>query len=66
MDLTAYVILGYLLFFIAVGVYISRGNKSSSDWAIGGGTLGVGIKLLGDTSNFEHSNLYSMTWFNQG
>ena len=47
MDLTAYVILGYLLFFIAVGIYISRGNKSSSDWAIGGGTLGVGMLAAG-------------------
>lgn len=47
MDLTAYVILGYLLFFIAVGIYISSGNRSSADWAIGGGTLGVGMLAAG-------------------
>ncbi len=47
MDLPAYVILCYLLFFIAVGIYISSGNRSSADWAIGGGTLGVGMLAAG-------------------
>jgi len=47
MGLSAYVILGYLVFFIAVGIYISSGNRSSADWAIGGGTLGVGMLAAG-------------------
>ena len=47
MDLSAYVILGYLVFFVAVGIYISSGNRSSADWAIGGGTLGVGMLAAG-------------------
>ena len=47
MSLAAYVILGYLLFFIAVGIYINSRNKSSSDWAIGGGTLGVAMLAAG-------------------
>ena len=47
MDLSAYVILGYLLFFVAVGIYISSGNRSSADWAIGGGTLGIGMLAAG-------------------
>lgn len=47
MDLSAYVILGYLLLFIAVGIYISSSNRSSADWAIGGGTLGVGMLAAG-------------------
>ena len=47
MTLPAFVILGYLVFFIAVGLYISRNNRSSADWAIGGGTLGVGMLAAG-------------------
>lgn len=47
MEITAYVILGYLLFFIAVGIYINRSNRSSADWAIGGGTLGIGMLAAG-------------------
>ena len=47
MGLSAYVILGYLVFFIAVGIYISSSNRSSADWAIGGGTLGVGMLAAG-------------------
>lgn len=47
MDLSAYVILGYLLFFIAIGIYINRSNRSSADWAIGGGTLGIGMLAAG-------------------
>ncbi len=47
MSVSAYVILGYLLFFIAVGIYINNRNKSSSDWALGGGTLGVAMLAAG-------------------
>ncbi|PCJ26251.1 MAG: hypothetical protein COA96_05780 [SAR86 cluster bacterium] len=47
MGLTAYVILGYLAFFAAAGIYISRGNRSSADWAIGGGSLGVFMLAFG-------------------
>ena len=47
MGITAYVILGYLMTFIAVGIYISRSNRSSADWAVGGGTLGIGMLAAG-------------------
>lgn len=47
MGLTAYVILGYLVFFAAAGIYISSSNRSSADWAIGGGTLGIGMLAAG-------------------
>jgi SSS family solute:Na+ symporter len=47
MDLPALVILCYLVFFVLVGFYISRSNRSSADWAIGGGTLGVGMLAAG-------------------
>lgn len=47
MSISAIVILLYLLFFTAVGLYLSRSNRSASDWAIGGGTLGVGMLAAG-------------------
>lgn len=47
MDLSAWVILSYLLFFVAVGIYISSTNRSSADWAIGGGALGIGMLAAG-------------------
>ncbi|NQV71235.1 MAG: hypothetical protein HQ498_14510 [Pseudohongiella sp.] len=47
MGLTAYVILGYLAFFAAAGFYISSSNRSSADWAIGGGSLGVFMLAFG-------------------
>lgn len=47
MDLSAIVILVYLMFFVAVGLYISSSNRSSADWAIGGGTLGIGMLAAG-------------------
>jgi SSS family solute:Na+ symporter len=47
MSISAVVILLYLVLFAGVGIYLSRGNSSSSDWAIGGGTLGVGMLAAG-------------------
>lgn len=47
MSITAGVILVYLVLFAGVGIYLSRGNTSASDWAIGGGTLGVGMLAAG-------------------
>jgi solute:Na+ symporter, SSS family len=47
MDMTAYVILGYMLFFLLLGIYINRSNKSAADWAIGGSTLGVVMLAAG-------------------
>ncbi|MBQ14602.1 MAG: sodium:solute symporter family protein [Gammaproteobacteria bacterium] len=47
MNVTVVVILSYLVFFAAAGIYISRSNRSASDWAIGGGTLGVGMLAAG-------------------
>lgn len=47
MGLTAYVILGYLVFFALAGFYISNTNRSSADWAIGGGSLGVFMLAFG-------------------
>jgi Na+/proline symporter len=47
MSITAVVILVYLVFFAGIGIYLSRGNRSAADWAIGGGTLGVGMLAAG-------------------
>ncbi|MXZ32376.1 MAG: hypothetical protein F4Z20_03110, partial [Gammaproteobacteria bacterium] len=41
MSITATVIIAYLVIFAAAGLYLSRSNASSSDWDIGGGTLGI-------------------------
>lgn len=47
MSITAIVILVYLAFFAAVGIYLNRSNSSAADWAIGGGTLGVTMLAFG-------------------
>ena len=47
MNITAIVILLYLVLFAAVGFYLNRRNTSASDWAIGGGTLGIGMLAAG-------------------
>ena len=47
MSITAVVILVYLVFFAGVGIYLSRRNRSAADWAIGGGTLGIGMLAAG-------------------
>jgi SSS family solute:Na+ symporter len=47
MSITALVIILYLGFFAAFGVYLNRGNKTASDWAIGGGSLGVFMLAAG-------------------
>lgn len=47
MSISAIVILVYLVFFALVGLYLSRKNSSASDWAIGGGTLGIGMLAAG-------------------
>ncbi|HIF74298.1 MAG TPA: sodium:solute symporter family protein [Porticoccaceae bacterium] len=47
MSITAIVILLYLGLFAAVGFYLNRRNASASDWAIGGGTLGIGMLAAG-------------------
>jgi len=47
MSISAIVILFYLVLFAGVGIYLSRNNKSSADWAIGGGTLGVAMLAAG-------------------
>lgn len=47
MSISAIVILLYLVFFASVGLYLSRSNGSASDWAIGGGTLGVAMLAAG-------------------
>jgi SSS family solute:Na+ symporter len=47
MNITAVVILSYLVFFAGVGIYISRSNRNAADWAIGGGTLGVAMLAAG-------------------
>ena len=47
MSITAIVILVYLAFFAAVGIYLNRSNSSAADWAIGGGTLGVAMLAFG-------------------
>ena len=47
METPAVVIFAYLVFFVVVGLYINRSNRSSSDWAVGGGTLGIGMLAAG-------------------
>lgn len=47
MSISAIVILLYLVLFAGIGIYLSRNNKSSADWAIGGGTLGVAMLAAG-------------------
>jgi len=47
MSISAIVILLYLVLFAGIGIYLSRDNKSSADWAIGGGTLGVAMLAAG-------------------
>jgi SSS family solute:Na+ symporter len=47
MSITALVIILYLGFFAAFGIYLNRGNKTASDWAIGGGSLGVFMLAAG-------------------
>lgn len=47
MSITALVIILYLGFFAAFGVYLNRGNKTASDWAIGGGSLGIFMLAAG-------------------
>ena len=47
MSVTTLVIVLYLGFFAAFGVYMNRGNTSGADWAIGGGTLGLFMLVVG-------------------
>lgn len=47
MSISAIVIFCYLVLFASIGVYLSRGNKSASDWAIGGGSLGIAMLAAG-------------------
>ena len=47
MNPTALVIIAYLAFFVVFGLYLSRSNNSSTDWAIGGGSLGLFMLAAG-------------------
>lgn len=47
MSISAVVILLYLVLFAGIGIFLSRNNKSSADWAIGGGTLGIAMLAAG-------------------
>ncbi len=47
MSISAIVIVIYLAFFVGVGIYLNRSNSSASDWAIGGGTLGIFMLAAG-------------------
>ena len=47
MSITAIVIVFYLGFFAALGIYLNRNNSTASDWAIGGGSLGVFMLAAG-------------------
>ena len=47
MGITAFVIIAYLAFFAAFGFYLNRSNSSASDWAIGGGSLGIFMLAAG-------------------
>ena len=47
MSITALVIIAYLAFFAALGLYLNRNNSNASDWAIGGGSLGIFMLAAG-------------------
>ena len=47
MSITAFVIIAYLGSFALFGIYLNRNNSSASDWAIGGGTLGIFMLAAG-------------------
>ena len=47
MSVTTIVIVLYLGFFAAFGLYMNRRNTSGSDWAIGGGTLSLFMLAAG-------------------
>ena len=47
MSITTIIIILYLVLFVAFGIYMNRSNASGSDWAIGGGTLGVFMLAVG-------------------
>lgn len=47
MGITAGVIVLYLAFFALFGIYLNRNRGSASDWAIGGGTLGIFMLAAG-------------------
>ena len=47
MSITAVIIILYLAFFAGFGIFISRNHSGASDWAIGGGTLGVFMLAAG-------------------
>ena len=47
MSITATVIILYLGFFAAFGIYLNRNNSTASDWAIGGGNLGIFMLAAG-------------------
>ena len=47
MTISIAVIVGYLLFFTAIGFVLNRRNQNSSDWATGGGTMGIFMLAAG-------------------
>jgi len=47
MNISIGVIVTYLTFFTLFGFYLNRSNKSSSDWATGGGTMGIWMLAAG-------------------
>ncbi|MDX1490189.1 MAG: hypothetical protein R3332_02810 [Pseudohongiellaceae bacterium] len=47
MSISVLVIVAYLTFFTLFGLYLNRSNKSSSDWATGGGTMGIWMLAAG-------------------
>ena len=47
MSITTLVIVVYLAFFVAFGIYLNKSNVSASDWAIGGGGLGIFMLAAG-------------------
>ncbi|MFN3164615.1 MAG: hypothetical protein ACE37N_14355, partial [Pseudohongiellaceae bacterium] len=47
MSVTSAIIILYLGFFVAFGMYLNRTKGSASDWAIGGGTMGVFMLAAG-------------------
>lgn len=47
MTVSVVVIVAYLALFAGIGIYLNRRNTSASDWAVGGGTLGIFMLAAG-------------------
>ncbi|MBL4828215.1 MAG: sodium:solute symporter family protein [Spongiibacteraceae bacterium] len=45
--LTTAIIIAYLVFFACIGIYLNKNNRTSADWATGGGNFGIWMLAAG-------------------